>query len=123
MLMKRILAVLLVLGVGAGFVATVGAGVVGCGDDDGGTADASPVDAGGCAACAGNQVCVQRFTAACTGGRPTCVTSTLACPAATCQPDCEREICGLIDGGVGPTCKNRILCGGEVRDSFTCYGP
>lgn len=111
--MKRVLMVLLLV-VSAGFSA-------GCGDDDDVVADAAFIDAGGCAACGPTQVCVQKFNRACTITKPTCVNSSLVCPASTCTPECEREICGFVDGGTGTTCFMRQLCGGEARDAFTCY--
>jgi len=109
--MKRTLVMLLFMG----FLA-------GCGDDDS-SPDAAVPDAGGCVACSPTQVCVQIFDRSCGGSqaRVHCVNSPLVCPASTCTPECERAICGLVDGGTGPTCQARILCGGEDRNAFTCY--
>lgn len=94
----------------------------GCGDDDDGPPD-SAVDAGGCFACNPNTVCVQKFNASCQSMGAQCVPASQACPAGTCSAACEMEVCGGGDGGTGYGCKNRILCGGELVNAFTCYGP
>jgi hypothetical protein len=95
---------------------------VACGDDSS-MKDAAVPDAGGCFACAPGTVCVQKFDGLCGSTGPHCVPSTLTCPANTCSQNCLQDLCGGGDGGSGYQCSNRIQCGTEDHNAFTCYGP
>ena len=71
---------------------------------------------GSCASCGAGQVCVQKWFGNCCCGLVECVTSTCT----TCSDACLQELCGgppFVCGGFSPP------CGGELPDSFKCYGP
>ena len=70
-----------------------------------------------CDACTGNQICIQRFDGTC-NVTTTCIISSERCPDNACTASCEAAYCPRPF-----QCSNRVPCGGESPQAFTCYGP
>lgn len=72
-----------------------------------------------CLACRADQICVAKYDGTCGDRGVTCVARTADCPSNACSAACEAAYCAP-----GPfQCSNRVPCGGEPPEAFTCYGP
>jgi hypothetical protein len=70
-----------------------------------------------CSICGPGTVCVQRWLGTCIGGSVECIPTSLNC--INCTPECRDALCGSSAFSCGP----QATCGGELPDSFKCYGP
>ena len=104
----------------AALVATLSAG---CADDR-----AAVTDAGPCAACSGDQICVQVMHSngldLCQSGSVTCEARHPSCAGTACTPDCNFWQCGQgVDAGV-LSCLGRVAtCPEAIAGALQCWGP
>jgi hypothetical protein len=101
---------------------------------DGGTppdaaTDGGTSNAGACARCTADEICVAAYDGTCIELGVTCKPKTTACPAAACSVACAPYLCGTgADGGAGSgpslSCAT-THCPGKtpVPGAFGCYGP
>ena len=70
-----------------------------------------------CDTCTANQICIQRFDGTC-NLTTACIISSERCPDNACTASCEAAYCPRPY-----QCSNRVPCGTESPQAFTCYGP
>jgi hypothetical protein len=78
-----------------------------------------------CAACGADELCVVSFDGTCHQLAARCAKKTAGCQTAACNTACNRDLCGVPDGGpIAFTCQSAACPGSnQFPGAMLCYGP